>query len=110
MLGLNTSLNQTGQGTTMISSQKESKEQLVSHNSSVNVFNPAVGANSLRHTSHKYSFPKSRRLLQPNESFASVRPSRNLSESLYDLNSTLSKEATVFGKAIRDKVPQEMFA
>ena len=101
--GLGTSFNQTGLGTTMISSKNGSRELLNTNTSSMNVFHPAVGSASLRHTSHKYSFPKSRRLLNPNESFTSVRPSRNSADTFYDLNSTISKEAITFTKGPRDK-------
>ena len=63
------SLNQTGLGTTMISSKNGSRELLNTNTSSMNVFHSAVGSASLRHTSHKYTFPKSKRLMNPNESF-----------------------------------------
>ena len=108
MHGLTTSMNQTGLGTTLVSSRKGSRELLNTNSSSFNVFHPAVGANSLRHSSHKYTFPKTKRIA-PFETFISVRGSRDHSDSFYDLNTTLSKEATVFTKATRDKTPQEVF-
>lgn len=99
----------TGLGTTFISTQ--SKDNL---NSSF-AFNPSISASALRHSSHKYSFPRSKRNLFQTDSVASLKPIANASrascDALYDLPSTLNKEAALFGRLTeaRDKKLSDQF-
>ena len=103
---MNTTLNATGAtglGTTFHSSHRDSKDQL--NSSSLLCFNPSISASALRHSSHKYTFPKSKRNVFGSDSITSLKPSRDSSDALYELPSTLSKEATLFGKDAKDRKP-----
>ena len=86
--------NTRGPGTTYLSSRRQSQDDPTA---SGTCFNPSVSASAMRHSNHMYSFPKSNRNVFQTESKTSLRPSRDSSDALYDLPSTLSKEAALFG-------------